>query len=70
MGLSEHAIKYISMATLLIAGTIMIYEGVSYVKMKQSNPQIPDKIYAAAVLAIVLGAAEILFGLYHLFINT
>jgi hypothetical protein len=68
--LSETTIKYISMATLLIAGTIMIYEGASYVQLKQSNPAIPDKIYAAAVLAIVLGVTEIAFGIYHFFIKT
>ena len=66
----EKWLKYISMATLLIVGTIMIYEGVSYVKAKQANPMLPEKIYAAAVLAIVLGSAEILFGMYHLFMKT
>jgi hypothetical protein len=65
----EKMLKYISMAVLLIAGTIMIYEGVSYVKAKQANPMLPEKIYAAAVLAIVLGAAEIIFGLYHVFMK-
>ena len=48
----------------------MIYEGSNYIQLKKSNPAIPDKIYAAAVLAIVLGVAEIGFGLYHVFIKT
>ena len=69
MSTTEATFKYISMATLLIAGTIMIYEGATYVKMKHANPSIPDKIYAAAVLAIVLGALEILFRLYHIFLK-
>jgi hypothetical protein len=57
------------MVTLLVAGAVMIYEGSTYIKAKHSNPSIPDKIYAAAVLAIVLGVAEIAYGIYHFWLD-
>lgn len=66
---SDKTFKYLSMISLLVAGAIMLYEGASYVQTKNANPSIPDKIYVAAVLAIVLGVAEIAFGIYHLFIK-
>lgn len=66
---SEDTIKYASMAILLGTGAIMIYEGANYIKMKQANPNISDKIYFAAVLAILLGIAEIAFGIYHFFLK-
>ena len=65
----DKTLKWISMVTLLVAGAVMIYEGSTYIKAKHSNPSIPDKIYAAAVLAIVLGVAEIAYGIYHFWLD-
>lgn len=67
--LTNKVILYLSMGSLLLGGSIMIYEGVQYIKLKQSNPSISSKIYVAAILAIILGVAEIFFGIYHLFID-
>jgi hypothetical protein len=61
----EIILNRISMVALLIAGVIFIYEGARYVRMKKSNDDIPDKIYAAAVFAIVLGIFEIAFAIWH-----
>ena len=65
----ENTLKWVSMISLLAAGGFMIYEGITYIQLKKSNPSVPDTMYAAAVLAIVLGVAEISFGLYHIYMN-
>ena len=65
----EYILNRASMVALLIAGVIFLYEGVKYIKMKQDNPEIPDKIYAAAILAMVVGIAEIIFGIAHFWIK-
>ena len=67
--MNKQTIKYASMTILFVTGAIMIYEGSNYIKMKQANPNISDKIYAAAVLAILLGVAEITFGVFHFFME-
>lgn len=68
--LSEQSVELFlnraSMVSLLIFGAIFIYEGAKYISMKQRNPDISDKIYAAAILAILLGIAEIVFAIAHL----
>lgn len=63
---AEVWLNRISMVSLIAAGAIFIVEGIKYIRMKKRNPDIPDKIYAAAVLAIVLGVAEIAFGVAHI----
>lgn len=64
-GYGVTSINYIAMVVLIGAGIFMIYEGSTYIKMKHSNPDIPDTIYAAAVLAIIIGFCEIVFGVAH-----
>jgi uncharacterized membrane protein YqhA len=53
-------VKYTVIIGLLVAGAIFLWKGASFVQMKKSNSDIPDKIYAAAVLAIVIGSVEII----------
>lgn len=65
-GITEKTVKYLSLVVLVGLGTIMIYEGVSYIALKQKNSDVPDTIYAAAVLAIFIGLIEIVFGIAHL----
>ena len=63
----EKFIAYISAATLLAAGVFFIYEGSTYLKMKKSNPSMPNKIYTVASLAIILGSCEIAIGAWHVY---
>ena len=53
------------MIALLVTGAIFIYEGIKYINMKQSNPELSDKLYVAGVFALVLGIIEVAFGVYH-----
>ena len=53
------------MITLLITGAFFLYEGIRYYQMKVYNPNLPNKLYAAAILAIILGIVEIVFGVAH-----
>jgi len=55
----------LSMISLLVTGVIFLYEGIKYLTMKKQNPALPDKLYVAAILAIILGIAEIAFGVAH-----
>ena len=66
----EYILNRASMIALLVAGIIFIYEGIKYFKMKKENPEIPDKIYAAAVLALIIGLAEVGFGIAHFWMKT
>lgn len=64
---TEKLLNRISMITLLITGLIFIYEGIKYIYMKQQNPELPDKLYAAGILALIVGVAEIVFAIVHFF---
>lgn len=68
MSFSESFLNKLSMISLIVTGAIFLYEGIKYITMKQQNPSLPDKLYAAAVLAIILGVAEIAFGIAHFWI--
>jgi len=61
----EKLMNRLSMIALLVAGIIFLFEGIKYVQMKKTNPSLPDKLYAAAVLAIILGIIEIAFAVAH-----
>lgn len=67
---SEKFVNRLSMISLIIAGTIFVYEGIKYIYMKKNNPNLSDKVYVAGVLALVLGIIEIAFGVYHIFMPT
>lgn len=54
----------------MVAGVVLIFEGITYLKAKQANPNLPDKVNVAAYLAIVLGCVEILFGIWHFMSHT
>lgn len=58
-------VTYIMMVVLIGLGGFLIYEGISYIKMKEKNPDIPSTIYAASTLAFVVGIMDILFGVAH-----
>jgi len=62
----EFFIKWLSITALLIGGAIFVYEGMRYINLKQQNPSIPNKIYGAAVVAILLGVLSITFGIIHI----
>lgn len=63
--MTQELIKYASMIFLMMVGIFMVYEGVSYIKMRQTNASIPESIYAAATLSIFVGVCEFIFGLAH-----
>lgn len=68
---SEWALNRLSMFALLGGGFYFIFEGSKYIDMKRQNPiKIPDKMYAAGILTIILGVVSILFGLAHFFMPT
>lgn len=60
-------ITIISVITFILFGSILVYEGVKFYHMKKSNPSIPNKIYVAAYLSIILGILEILLGFSQLY---
>lgn len=62
---SELILNRVSMIALLVTGAIFIYEGIKYITMKQSNPDLSDKLYVAGTFALVLGVLEVGFGIYH-----
>lgn len=51
-------------AIMFCTGAIFLYFGIRYLLMKKENPDIPNKIYAAAVLCIVMGVGEIGLGVW------
>ena len=55
----------ISMIALLVTGAVFIYQGIKYINMKQTNPELSDKLYVAGVFALVLGIVEVAFAIYH-----
>jgi putative Mn2+ efflux pump MntP len=59
-------IKWLTVVLLVLVGAFMIYEGISYIQMKKKNNDIPDTIYAAAVLSIFIGICEVAFGIAHI----
>lgn len=61
----ELVLNRFSMVTLVLGGAYLIYEGVHYISMKKNDPNMPAKIYTAAVLSIVLGVMEIAFAIGH-----
>ncbi len=58
-------ITYIMMVILIATGILLIYEGASYIRMRDKNPDIPPTIYAASVLAFIVGFMDIVFGVAH-----
>lgn len=62
----ETFIKWLSITALLVGGAIFIYEGIRYIRLKEQNPSIPNKIYGAAVAALVLGILSVTFGILHI----
>ena len=62
----ELILNRLSMVSLITAGIVFIYEGAKYFNMKKQNPDIPEKIYVAAIMCIVVGVIEIVFGIGHL----
>ena len=63
----EKTLLIISMVVLIVTGIIFIIEGISYLRLKKQNPQIPNKLYVAGILAIILGIIDIIFGGLHWF---
>ena len=60
-------ITIFSVITFILFGSILVYEGVEFYHMKKSNPSIPNKMYVAAYLSIILGIIEILLGFGQLY---
>lgn len=58
-----------SMLVLLFLGVVMVMFGIKFISMKKQNPDLPDKIYAPAVLSIVLGFIEVLVAAILIFKN-
>lgn len=65
----EWFLNRFSMISLVIAGLVFVYQGMVYIDMKKKNPDISDKIHIAAAFAILLGVAEIAFGIAHFWID-
>ena len=59
------AVTYVMMVILIATGILLIYEGASYIRMREKNPDIPPTIYAASTLAFLVGIMDILFGIAH-----
>lgn len=69
MAAVEWMLNRLSMFVLFVAGIFFIVEGARYIDMKRQSPQkIPDKIYAAGVLTILLGIMSLGFSLLHFYI--
>ena len=58
-----------SMCVLIFLGTFMFVMGFRFINMKLANPELPEKIYAPAVLSILVGFVEVLAGLFVIFKN-
>jgi hypothetical protein len=55
----ERIVIIISLICLMLMGVVFVGVGFRFIAMKKLNSDIPDRIYAAAVLSIVLGVAEV-----------
>jgi hypothetical protein len=55
----------LSMISLIVAGLVFLYQGIHYFKMKKDNPSLPSKMYLVCVVAIIVGLADIGFGIAH-----
>jgi hypothetical protein len=53
------------MISLIVAGLVFLYQGIHYFKMKKDNPSLPSKMYLVCVVAIIVGLADIGFGIAH-----
>jgi hypothetical protein len=62
----ENMLKWLSIGALIIGGAIFIYEGIRYKKMKDKNPNLPNKLYGAASAALILGILSVSFGIIHI----
>lgn len=62
----ESTIRIVAISILILSGALFIYKGAEYFVLKKNNPEIHNKIYAAAIFSIVIGIAEIAFGVYLL----
>jgi hypothetical protein len=58
-----------SMCILILLGTFMFIIGFKFIDMKKQNSELPDKIYAPAVLSIVIGFIEVLGATFVIFKN-
>ena len=58
-------LMYASMISMIAVGAFLLYEGATYIKMKEQNPEITDLIYAAVVFAFLVGIMDIVFGIAH-----
>ena len=65
--MSDKTIIIVSSVSLIFAGLVFIYEAIRYFQMKADQPSIPDKIYVAASLALIIGLVDIAFGIAHFF---
>lgn len=60
-------INWISMISVIIAGLIFIWEGLRLISIKKKNPKMPKKIYALAVICLIVGIFDIVVGILHIF---
>ena len=67
ISMSDKTIVIVSSVALIVAGLVFIYEAIRYYQMKAEQPDIPDKIYLAASLALLIGIIDIIFGIAHFF---
>jgi hypothetical protein len=58
-----------SMCVLIFLGTFMFIMGFRFISMKVANPELPEKMYAPAVLSIVVGFVEVLAATFVIFKN-
>lgn len=63
----EYFLNILVIASLMLGGLIFLFQGANYIKLKQNDPKIPDKIYVAGIFTIILGIISILFGIVHYF---
>jgi hypothetical protein len=65
----EDILNKLSMIALLAGGVYFIYEGASYIALRNNDPKkYPEKMVVAGSFTIVLGIVSIGFGIWHFFI--
>ena len=63
----EYLLNVATVASLLLGGLIFLYQGADYIRIKKNDNKIPDKMYVAGVMTIILGIVSIIFGIIHYF---
>lgn len=63
----EFFLNILVIASLMLGGLIFLFQGANYIKIKNNDSKIPNKLYVAGVFTVILGIISILFGILHYF---